>query len=240
MGVFDRDAGYDPKADPVVRVTAGRLRVKLEEYYAREEVSDPIRIEIPKGAYVPDFVSVTRAKPETVAARTGKRMRTGWVALAAMVLVAAGVLVSVSGRQTAPSLDGVKPFATGRGSPTHPSFSPAGDIVAFEWTGPGDNNTSIYLQRLEASSPGRLSRDIAHESWPVWSPDGRQVAFVREVAPDRVGIFSVPLVGSGERKWFEVSKARGERPRLDWSPDGKWFATADRTQGPSALWFTRR
>lgn len=32
--VFDREIGYDPKLDPVVRVTARRLREKLEQFYA--------------------------------------------------------------------------------------------------------------------------------------------------------------------------------------------------------------
>jgi len=31
--VFGRDASFDPKLDPVVRMTARRLRVKLDEYY---------------------------------------------------------------------------------------------------------------------------------------------------------------------------------------------------------------
>ena len=31
--VFDRDASFDPKIDPVVRMTARRLRAKLKEHY---------------------------------------------------------------------------------------------------------------------------------------------------------------------------------------------------------------
>lgn len=53
MAVFDRDAGYDPKTDPVVRVEARRLRAKLEEYYEGPGKQDSVRIELPKGSYVP-------------------------------------------------------------------------------------------------------------------------------------------------------------------------------------------
>ena len=53
MAVFDRDAGYDPKTDPVVRVEARRLRAKLEEYYEGPGKQDAVRIELPKGSYVP-------------------------------------------------------------------------------------------------------------------------------------------------------------------------------------------
>ena len=49
--VLGRPAGFDPQSDSTVRVQAGRLRVKLAEYYAHEGVDDPILVEIPKGSY---------------------------------------------------------------------------------------------------------------------------------------------------------------------------------------------
>lgn len=52
---FGRTPGYDTKADPIVRVSARRLRVKLNLFYEREGADSTIRIEIPKGAYVPLF-----------------------------------------------------------------------------------------------------------------------------------------------------------------------------------------
>lgn len=52
---FGRTPGYDTKADPIVRVSARRLRVKLNLFYEREGADSTIRIEIPKGAYVPVF-----------------------------------------------------------------------------------------------------------------------------------------------------------------------------------------
>ena len=50
-----RDARFDPQADPIVRVEAGRLRRTLEHYYATEGRGDPIVIELPSGSYVPVF-----------------------------------------------------------------------------------------------------------------------------------------------------------------------------------------
>src|SRR4051812_15435812 len=46
--VFERDPVYDPKIDPVVRVTVGRLRGKLERYYEREGSAEPLRISVAK------------------------------------------------------------------------------------------------------------------------------------------------------------------------------------------------
>ncbi|MFA5958122.1 hypothetical protein [Hyphomicrobium sp.] len=53
--VFDRPTSFDPVIDPIVRVEAGRLREKLRDYYHGEGESDPIHIDLPKGAYAPLF-----------------------------------------------------------------------------------------------------------------------------------------------------------------------------------------
>jgi TolB-like protein/tetratricopeptide (TPR) repeat protein len=54
IDAFGRPADFDPKADPVVRVEAIKLRRRLAEYYSREP-NDPVRISIPKGRYVAEF-----------------------------------------------------------------------------------------------------------------------------------------------------------------------------------------
>jgi hypothetical protein len=53
--VLGRPAGFDPQSDSTVRVQAGRLRVKLTEYYLHEGPDDPILVELPKGSYVLSF-----------------------------------------------------------------------------------------------------------------------------------------------------------------------------------------
>jgi TolB-like protein len=53
--VFGRKADFDPSFDPVVSVQAHKLRRALERYYLLDGKQDPIRIDIPKGRYVPTF-----------------------------------------------------------------------------------------------------------------------------------------------------------------------------------------
>jgi TolB-like protein/Flp pilus assembly protein TadD len=53
--VFDKESSFDPRADPIVRVQARRLRSRLARYYREEGVSDPLVIELPKGGYTPVF-----------------------------------------------------------------------------------------------------------------------------------------------------------------------------------------
>jgi TolB-like protein len=64
--VFDRDEKYDPRLDSIVRVEAGRLRSRLDEYYNGEGARSPIRITLPRGGYVAQFTA--RPAPETAAA----------------------------------------------------------------------------------------------------------------------------------------------------------------------------
>jgi hypothetical protein len=66
--VFGRSNDYDSRFNSVVRVQAGRLRAKLQEYYATEGKDDAVLIDLPKGHYVPVFSYLKRANGETLAA----------------------------------------------------------------------------------------------------------------------------------------------------------------------------
>ena len=55
LAVFDKDANFDPRLDPIVRVEAGRLRLRLLEYYAEAGAEETIVIDLPRGGYVPNF-----------------------------------------------------------------------------------------------------------------------------------------------------------------------------------------
>lgn len=51
-----RSPGFDPKKDSIVRVEAHRLRRRLSDYYATEGARHPVRILIPNGQYIPQFI----------------------------------------------------------------------------------------------------------------------------------------------------------------------------------------
>jgi len=53
--VFDRGADYDPRIDSIVRVEAGRVRSKLDEFYGGEGAGAAVRIRMQKGGYSPLF-----------------------------------------------------------------------------------------------------------------------------------------------------------------------------------------
>jgi len=104
--VLSRSGGFDPQSDSTVRVQAGRLRMKLEEYYSHEGPDDAVLVELPKGSYALTFQVRTpsrlrKAPPRgsggdrSGAARPSNR---GW-AIAVMtlsVLLAATLVTSIT------------------------------------------------------------------------------------------------------------------------------------------------
>ena len=55
--VFGRHPDFDQATDPIVSIQANKLRRALEFYFLKAGCQDPIHIEIPKGTYVPTFIS---------------------------------------------------------------------------------------------------------------------------------------------------------------------------------------
>jgi hypothetical protein len=118
--VLGRPAGFDPQSDSTVRVQAGRLRVKLAEYYNHEGANDPILVEIPKGSYVLSFQ--LRGKPDAVIPQAGPHLEIaekksavqtstrGWVIAVAFLLVLLAVSLVTSAFLL--SRDRVQPSAT--------------------------------------------------------------------------------------------------------------------------------
>lgn len=94
--VFDRPPDFDSQTDPVVRVEAGRLRRRLMEYYMGDGRNDPVRIELPRGGYMPRFKYSSAALAERAAESGLKgRLRQAalvWSAVAALAIAVTAVL----------------------------------------------------------------------------------------------------------------------------------------------------
>jgi hypothetical protein len=59
--LFQRPVGYATGDDPVVRVQAGEVRRRLEQYHHAGPNDSPVRIELPVGSYAPEFRWATHA-----------------------------------------------------------------------------------------------------------------------------------------------------------------------------------
>ena len=73
LQVFDRGQDFNPRLDPIVRVQARNLRSGIARYYEGPGRGDPIRIELPKGAYVPVFYRVGTLEPQLAPDVAGSR-----------------------------------------------------------------------------------------------------------------------------------------------------------------------
>src|SRR6202043_3806618 len=96
---FGRSTDFDPQLDSMVRVQAGRLRVKLTEYYGSDGGEDPVIVELPKGTYVLSFhhraVAPSRAHASAIAEPEPGRAsaRRNWII--ATSLLAALLVISL-------------------------------------------------------------------------------------------------------------------------------------------------
>lgn len=97
--LFERGTDFDPRIDSVVRVTATKLRSRLEAYYESEGASDPLIIDLPKGSYVPQFrdrePSALTPEPALAAepVKPPRAMRP-WVAAGVIVAVVGGAALA--------------------------------------------------------------------------------------------------------------------------------------------------
>ena len=99
--VFGRNPSYDPRLDGVVRVEAVKLRSRLKDYYQTEGAPDPVRIDLPKGGYLPCFETLPSqpAEPvepiERVAAAPPRRAWwTDWRVVAPLLFLSLAVLIA--------------------------------------------------------------------------------------------------------------------------------------------------
>lgn len=77
VDLFQRPAGYATGDDPVVRVQAGEVRRRLDQYYQAATNNSPVRIELHVGTYTPEFKWVRTASPpgEPSAFQSGSEIR---------------------------------------------------------------------------------------------------------------------------------------------------------------------
>jgi len=161
--------------------------------------------------------------------------RWAWAAVIP-VLAAAGLIVWQAQRAPTVSAVPTPPVAltTFPGMEFQPTISPESTHVAFAWNGPKQDNVDIYVQQIGAGLPLRLTSDPLHDQNPVWSPDGRWIAFLRGRAPagralaGTVELRLIPPLGGTERKVSEVSlRAQPNVAHLTWCPDNSCLIVTD-------------
>jgi len=97
-------------------------------------------------------------------------------------------------------------------------WSPNGRQIVFSaYTGPNGGRTQLYLASVRTGHVTRLTYAATGANDPVWSPDGRWIAFVGAVAPDRIYLLSTKT-----HHIHVLGNATGMT--LGWSPDSTRLA----------------
>ena len=113
------------------------------------------------------------------------------------------------------------------------SFSPDGSRVIFVWSGPEGEQEDLYIRRIGAGddAPVRVTDDALREASPVWSPDGRSIAWQRRaLGGEDTEILVAPWDGSTAgpaRVIGQVADHEGYFG-LAWWPDSGSVAMRDR------------
>jgi Tol biopolymer transport system component/DNA-binding winged helix-turn-helix (wHTH) protein len=138
-------------------------------------------------------------------------------------------------RKSAAGTAVVTPIVADVGEKHTPSLSPDRQHLAFSWNGGSGPYYSLYVKLVETEESLRLTKQASIDFNPVWSPDGRHIAFCR-IVKGGTGIYIIPALGGVERRVRETHWQEDEFyqvfwyfGRLSWSPDGKLLAYSDRT-----------
>lgn len=184
--VFGRAAGYNSSEDTIVRVTARHLRQRLEQYYASEGATDPVRIDIPRGGYVACFQESlpavafepampfvpTTAAPAPSAAPLKSRLLLGVLPITVAVLTATCAALAVAyvhlrtATQRPPAPTGPVPLWQAMFTPDRKTLVVPGDgsldaFVAWEQRSvPLEAYTSQTYQRQATVSIPPTHRDV--------------------------------------------------------------------------------
>jgi TolB protein len=115
---------------------------------------------------------------------------------------------------------------------TYPVPSPDGrrvayrkiiDSAGFDWALRSiARNSEVFVADLDGSNEVNLSNHAAYDGWPMWSPDGRWIAFSsnRTGRPNAGQLFLVRPEGG---ELHQVTDGNASYSQHSWSPDGRFL-----------------
>jgi Tol biopolymer transport system component len=99
-----------------------------------------------------------------------------------------------------------------------------------------EDNFEIYRMNDDGSNLQRLTNNPRYDHCARWSPDGKQIVFVRRFDEERRqqgNLFLINADGSNERRLTNAPENDG--PNITWAPDGKRVAFVRRPQNKGQI-----
>jgi TolB protein len=104
-------------------------------------------------------------------------------------------------------------ITSGPNSNAFPSFAPDGKRIVYRTTGP--EGEGLRMMNLEHHSITVLTKD--YDNFPVWSPRGDLIAFVRKIGVD----FEIFTIRPDGKDVTQLTHTKGNDAHFGWSPDGE-------------------
>ncbi|MBK5294888.1 MAG: serine/threonine-protein kinase [Acidobacteriia bacterium] len=126
-----------------------------------------------------------------------------------------------------------------QGDLQYPSLSPDGSVIAARGLEKGIRESDIWLHRTASAAKTRLSTNEGHDSRPIWTPDGKQIAYALS-GPD--GGYDIVLQNvSGTEPPVPITTTKLVEVPNHWSPDGQYlmYHVLHPKNGPD-LWLLKR
>ena len=127
------------------------------------------------------------------------------------------------GRQQLSVLDRTGALVTRVADPAflqHAAMSPDGSRVAVLKVDPDTSYEDIWIYEIATGRGRALTDDESRDMTPVWSADGRSIAFV-SVRDNTYGVYRRAADGSGAEERFYLHNNGGTIFLTDWSADGR-------------------
>jgi Tol biopolymer transport system component len=92
----------------------------------------------------------------------------------------------------------------------------------------------LYLQRVDGTAVTQLTSDGADDAYPVFSPDGKQIAF----SSTRTGQWQIYVIDVDGRNATQVTSGPSQSIHPSWSPDGSRlvYSSLSSRSGQWELW----
>jgi len=108
------------------------------------------------------------------------------------------------------------------GEYVNPSLSPDGRWIAANRIEPTTGDVDVWLMEVETNVFSRFTSSTSPESDPVWSPDGKHIAFVGS-RDGRHSLWVKEVAGGNEELLWRPPEDRGGLLLTDWSADGRYL-----------------